>query len=91
MGLLKIESRQSGECFLFATVDLKSLENRFRFQLKMGSHPDKSLQKLWTSQGGQNFSIEVLDRLDYDKDPAKTNYSKDLELLEMIWREKLEL
>ena len=89
MGLFKIESKLSGNYCLYATQDLQSLMNRFRFQLKMGSHPDKSLQREWNQKGADNFVIEVLERLDYDKDESKTDYGEELELLRMIWGDKL--
>ena len=89
MGLFKIESLASGDCYLYATQDMKSLMNRFRFQLRMGSHPDKALQREWDQSGADNFVMEVLERLDYDKDGSKTDYGEELELLSLIWREKL--
>lgn len=89
MGVFKVESGASGNYYLFAARDLKSQMNRCRFQLEMGSHPDRKLQSEWREQGAAGFSIEVLERLDYDKDEAKTDYSEELELLRLIWSEKL--
>ena len=64
--------------------------NRFRFQLNVGSHQNRDLQHEWNEQGADNFIIEVLDRLEYDQDELKTDYGEDLELLRLIWREKLD-
>ncbi|MCB2188793.1 MAG: GIY-YIG nuclease family protein [Deltaproteobacteria bacterium] len=90
MGVFRIASRSGGPSYLYAAADLNALHNRFRFQLKMGSHPNKKLQKEWQEQGGDNFTIEVLERLDYDQDAAKTDYTEELEILRLIWEEKLQ-
>ena len=39
--------------------------------------------------GPDNFVIEILENLEYDKDESKTDYSEELEVLQMIWEEKL--
>jgi len=90
MGVFKIESRTSGNCFLFLAPDLKSLMNRSLFQLNMGSHPNRRLQNEWQEQGGNAFSIEVLERLEYDRSETKIDYSEELEILRLIWSEKLQ-
>lgn len=90
MGVFRIASTLSGNGHLYATQDLKSLMNRFRFQLAMGSHPDRALQNEWNEQGPDNFIIEILERLEYDKDESKTDYGEDLELLRLLCEERLE-
>jgi hypothetical protein len=52
-------------------------------------HTNKELQKEWTDFGSENFTIEILEQLEYDKDESKTDYTEDLALLQMIWEEKL--
>lgn len=89
MGVFRIESRVSGNCYLYAAPDLKSLMNRYRFQLNVGSHQNRDLQREWSEQGADNFIVEILERLEYDKDESKTDYAEDLELLHLIWQEKL--
>lgn len=89
MGVFRIESRVSGNCYLYAAPDLKSLMNRYCFQLNVGSHQNRDLQQEWSEQGADNFIIETLDRLEYDKDESKTDYAEDLELLRLIWQDKL--
>lgn len=89
MGVFKIESRMSGSCYLYSCQDMNALMNRYRFQLGMGSHPNRALQNEWNEQGGGNFYFEILERLEYDKDESKSDYSEDLGLLHLIWAEKL--
>ncbi len=88
MGIFHIESKISGNRYLYTSNDLKSLINRFQFQLNMGSHPNRKLQDEWREQGADSFSIKVLERLEYDKDESKQDYSEDLELLKLIWEER---
>jgi len=47
------------------------------------------LQEEWREYKAANFSIVVLAKLEYDKDETKTDYSEELELLKIIWEEKL--
>ncbi len=59
------------------------------FQLKYGSHRNIALQKDWNEHGANNFTIDILEKLEYDKDDSKMDYSDDLEILKAIWEEKL--
>lgn len=89
MGIFIVKSNFSNKCFIQETPDLKSLINRTRFSLDFGNHPVKELQKDWKEYGKENFTIEILEKLDYDKDESKTDYSEELEILKMTWEEKL--
>lgn len=89
MGVFVVRNKQSNKCLLDACSDLKSRFNRIRFHLRMGEHPDQELQKEWKIQGENNFSFEVLDRLEYSKDETKTDYRDDLKSLKGQWLEKL--
>ncbi|MGI6684679.1 MAG: GIY-YIG nuclease family protein [Bacillota bacterium] len=89
MGIFIIRFNAGNKCFIEGTQDMKSRINRYKFQLEFGSHPCRELQKDWNSQGPGSFSFEVLENLPYDKDESKTDYSDDLALLQMIWKEKL--
>ena len=89
MGIFIIRSNFSNKCFIQETMDLKSLVNRTRFSLEFGNYPVQELQKDWKEYGKENFVIEVLDNLSYDKDESKTDYSEELAILKMTWEEKL--
>jgi hypothetical protein len=89
MGLFVIRSQVNGKCYLEAAADLKGKINSTRFKLDYGNHPNKELQREWQEYGEANFSIEVLEKLEYDKYETKTDYSEELALLKMIWEEKL--
>ena len=89
MGIFIVHSNLSSNCYIEITKDLKSKINRTKFQLEFGSHPNKELQKDWKDHGEKNFIIEILEELEYDKNEPDKDYSEDLELLQIIWEEKL--
>jgi hypothetical protein len=89
MGIFVIKSNIDGKYYLEATQDLKSTINSTKFKLELGNHPNKELQKHWKEQGESNFTIEILEKLKYDEDESKTDYSEELNILKLIWEERL--
>ncbi len=89
MGIFAIRSKTNGKCYIETARDLKGAVNRNRFQLETGSHPVRELQKEWKDFGAGNFTVQVLENLEYDKDESKTDYNEELALLRMIWEESL--
>ena len=89
MGIMIIRSKVSKKCYIEATKDLKSRINMTNFKLEIGQHPVKCLQKEWKKFGKDSFSMEILDELEYSEDEAKTDYQDDLDLLALVWAEKL--
>jgi len=90
MGLYKIYSQNTKNTYIGIAKDLKGIMNSMRFQLNLGSYPNKQLQNEWKEQGSDSFVIEVLDTLSYSNDQTKTDYSDDLKMLAEIWHEKIE-
>jgi hypothetical protein len=90
MGIFIIQSKISNKYYLEATQNLRGKMNSVRFQLESGAfRTNEQLQKEWTKHGSQNFDICVLDNLEYDKDESKTDYSEELEIMKLIWQDKL--
>lgn len=89
MGIFIIRSRVNNKCFLKVTQDLRGVINGTKVRLEGGFHPNRELQKEWKEFGPENFTIEILENLEYDKDESKTDYSAELEVLQMLWEEKL--
>lgn len=89
MGILAVKHTSSNKYYLEGTQDLKSTVNSIKFKLNFGNHPNKELQKAWTEYGEDCFTIEVLEKLEYDKDESKTDYSEELEILKIEWEENL--
>lgn len=89
MGIFIIKSNLNDKCYIEGTKDLKSTLNSTKFKLESGYHPNKELQKLWKEYGEANFIIEILEKLKYDKDETKADYSEELNILKLIWEDKL--
>lgn len=89
MGLFAVINNNNGKYFLEASQNLKGKINSVNFQLKSGGHPNKELQKDWQEIGAKQFEIKILEQLEYGQDESKTDYADELELLKMIWVEKL--
>ena len=87
-GVYRVRNTERGISLVGASRDLPGALNRQRFQLEMGSHPDKELQSDWNELGADAFAIEALDELEPsdapDYDPAE-----DLRLLKELWLDKL--
>jgi len=89
MGVFIIRCNSNGKFFAKSNKNMKSKINSITFQLNANSHPNSKLQKDWNEHGESNFTIEVLEVLEYDKDECKTDYKEELDMLESIWIEKL--
>lgn len=89
MGVFIIHSDFSNKCYIESTSNIKSALNSTKFKLEAGIHPNRELQKDWKEYGEEKFTIEVLEKLKYDKDESKTDYSEELAILKMVWEEKL--
>jgi hypothetical protein len=87
-GIFRVLNTETGRAFIGSSVDLPSMLNRQRFQLEMGSHPDKKLQAEYNAQGPDAFEIEVLDALELPEDPAY-DPRDDLKELLAMWTERL--
>ena len=89
MGIFAVINKNNDKYYLETTPDLKGRINSTKFKLNAGGHPNKELQKDWQEFGANVFEIKILEQIEYEEDESKTDYSEDLELLKMIWREKL--
>jgi hypothetical protein len=89
MGVFLIRNNLSDKVFLSAGIDLEGLINRHKFQLKNGSHPNKSLQTDWNELGDSKFAVEILDELTPPNDPA-FDARAELTVLEDLWLERLQ-
>ena len=89
MGIYQIKNLANGKVLLGCSKNLPGKINSHRFQLKMGSHMNRTLQNDYNSFGEENFSFEVLDHLEAKDDP-QYDYTVDLEVLEKMWLERLQ-
>jgi hypothetical protein len=89
MGVFQVRNTRNGKCLVATSVDLPSMLNRQRVQLRLGSHANKELQKDWNELGEAAFAIEVLDTLTPPEEPDRDS-TGDLKVLESLWLEKLQ-
>ena len=89
MGVFLIRNNLSDKVFLDSGLNLQGTINRHKFQLKNGTHPNKSLQADWTEFGSNSFAFEIVDQLT-PREGVGLDYRKELSFLEKLWLEKLE-
>lgn len=89
MGLFIIKSKINDKCYIEGTQDLKAALNSTKFKLGLGNHPNKELQKHWQEQGEPSFTIQILEELKYDEDETKIDYSEELDILKLLWEDRL--
>ncbi len=87
-GIYLVRNTQTGKSLIGSSPNLPGMLNRQRFQLDLGSHPDKELQADWTELGSEAFEFEVLDRLEAGDGPV-SDQSEDLKALLVMWVEKM--
>ena len=87
-GVFVVRNTQNGRLLVGVSTDLPGMLNRQRFQLEMGSHPDKELQRDWDESGPDVFAIEVLDELELSEG-TDGDVAEDLSALKQVWLEKL--
>ncbi|MEI6100376.1 MAG: GIY-YIG nuclease family protein [Eubacteriales bacterium] len=90
MGVFIIRLKEGGKCYLQATPDLRGVMNGAIARLNGGGHPNQELQKDWSAKGADAFVMEILERLAYNKDESKTDYSEELAILQLIVEEKMQ-
>ena len=89
MGVYQVRNTENGRCLVGPSVDVPSILNRHRAQLRMGGHPERDLQRDWNSLGPEAFTFEILDILE-PKDAPGYDPADDLKELEAMWVEKLQ-
>lgn len=88
MGVFQIRNLANDKVFVSSSKNLEGIFNRYKFQLKMGGHPNKDLQKDWNEFGSENFAFEILEEL-FPRENPDYDYRDDLTFLEDLWLEQL--
>ncbi len=88
MGVYQVRNTVSGKAYIGTSVDLPSMLNRQRAQLRLGAHTDRALQADWNALGDAAFAFDVLDTLEPPDEPGY-DPSDDLRTLEELWRGNL--
>jgi hypothetical protein len=82
-GIYQIRNLVNEKVLVGATLNLRGILNRHRFQLQMNSHPNPH----WREFGAENFVFEILDELGPIEEPQEMR--ANLACLEDLWLEKL--
>ncbi len=90
MGTFIVKNLNEKICHIQSTNDLKGTMNGTEFKLKCGGFPNRGLQAAWKVEGEGAFEIEILEHLQYAEDESIIDYSEELTLQGMIWKEKYE-
>jgi len=88
-GVFRIRNTVSGKSLVGSSRDIPGMLNRQRFQLELGSHPDRELQDDWRKLGSGAFEFEELDRLEAAEEPG-ADQAVELKVLLSLWIERLE-
>jgi len=88
MGAYRVRNTANGRSLVGVSVDLPSILNRHRAQLRLGAHTNRALQKDWNELGPDAFAFEILDTLE-PADRPDYDPTGDLRILEAMWLEKL--
>lgn len=87
-GVYQIKNTRNQKVFIDSTMNLKTINGK-QFQLRMGSHKSKELQREWEEYGEEAFEFEVLETLKIDQD--RYSDTKDaLKKLEEKWIDQLQ-
>ncbi|HEX8691360.1 MAG TPA: GIY-YIG nuclease family protein [Longimicrobium sp.] len=88
MGVFAIRNTANGKVLVGSAKNLPGALNSHRFQLRLGSHRNRELQREWNELGEACFAFEVLDELEPSRGVGE-DYADDLAALEALWLEKL--
>jgi len=88
-GVFQVKNTRNGKVLLGSSLNLEGALNRHKFELTMGSHRSRELQKDWDAQGPEAFVFEILEEVKV-RDVPHFDLSDELTLLEQIWIEELQ-
>jgi hypothetical protein len=88
MGVYRVKNLVNGKSLVGTSVDLPSILNRMRMQLRAGTHSNRELQKDLKEHGADAFEVEVLDTL-APSDRPDYDPKDDLRALESLWLAEL--
>jgi len=65
-GVYLVRCTASEEAWIGQCPDLSSIENRIWVTLRLGNHPNRSLQRSWAAHGAAAFAFMALERVEAD-------------------------
>jgi hypothetical protein len=89
MGIYFIRDKETGEVLVVSSRNVYGAINRTKFELRLRSHSNKTLQEKWNHSGPDRFDFEVIELLEERKD-LHFDYGEELRVLEQLYREQYE-
>jgi len=89
MGVFRIRNTADGKAWIGSSTNLKAVWNSERFQLRLGSHPNRILQKDWLKFGEDKFVYEIVDEIKPKDDDTAADHARDVKSLEKLYIEDL--
>ena len=89
MGVFQVRNLINGKVMIVRGLNIDGKINSTRFQLEMGGHMNKELQRDWKTYGADSFAFEVLELLEPVEGPVP-DYTQDLKVLEELWLDKVQ-
>ncbi len=87
-GIFIIKNNINSKVFIGGSLNVNAFIKRHKAELKIGSHRNKKLQKDYKEFGDENFTFDVLESIEQNKDPL-FDYNDDVAVLLELWSEKL--
>ena len=88
VGVYQIKNTVTSKIFIGSSVNIPAILNRYKAELKFGSHKNRKLQEDCNNIGIDKFSFEILECLD-PSDDINHDYTDDLYALEELCLEKM--
>jgi hypothetical protein len=82
-GVYVLRNNANNKVFIGISGDLKDPGYRLKWELGLGTHPNRALQEDWNTFGRDKFTIEILEDLE-ETDRPLDELLADLELLKKM-------
>lgn len=89
MGVFQIRNTLNNKIYIDSSVNLESIWNRHRTQLKFNNHHNPALQFDWNTYGESCFVFEIISELK-DTESKEINYQREVKTLENLFMEELQ-
>jgi hypothetical protein len=89
-GVFRITNIQNGRFLLDYTPNIQARQNAFDFSVSQNSCPDYKLKPDFDALGIKVFKFEILEILDKKAEQSQDDFLTDLQLLGVLWGEKLD-
>jgi len=89
MGAFMIRCLENGRAYVAVAKGLRAGMNGHLVRLENGIFVNQELQADWDRYDRDAFEMRVLETLPYGKDETKTDYTEELDILRLIWLERL--